>query len=254
MLLEPTMEKLSQMKMHTMARSIQERLGRTDHTDMCISDFIGFVVDDEWTARQNRKLKSRLKQAKFKENEACLESLDYTVPRGMKKTLILELAQNHWIEKHHNIAITGPSGSGKSYLAQALGNHLCRSGIQTAYFRVPKLAVQLIQARADGSYLKFLKKISKTKVLILDDLGIGKLADDQRDDLLEIIEDRYAQGSTIITAQLPPGEWHDYFGSGIVADGICDRILHNAHRIHLKAPESIRKLKSSLTPSEDSGK
>lgn len=243
-----------QMKLHTMARSIKDRLARADHGDITVSDFIGFVVDDEWTERKNRKLISCLQQAKFKETSACLEDLDYAVQRGLKKSQILELAQNHWIEKHHNIVITGPSGSGKSYLAQALGNHLCRSGFPTAYFRVPKLAVQLGQARADGSYLKLLKRISKMKVLILDDLGLGKLSDDQRGDLLEILEDRYAQGSTIITAQLPTSEWNEYLGGGIIADGICDRILHNAHRFPLKTVESIRKLKSSLTSKEDSGK
>lgn len=254
MLLEQTLEKLAQMKLHGMARSIRDRIARTDHSDIAISDFIGFIVDDEWTDRQNRKLTTRLKQARFKENNACIEDLDYSIPRGIKKSQILELAQNHWIEKHHNIIISGPSGSGKSYLAQAFGNHLCRSGFQTAYFRVPKLAIQLVQARADGSYLKLLRRISKAKVLILDDLGLGKLADEQRDDLLEILEDRYAQGSTIITAQLPPSDWHDYFGGGIIADGICDRVLHNSHRFQLKAPDSIRKLKSDLTPPRGSGK
>jgi DNA replication protein DnaC len=254
MLLEETLQKLTDMKLHAMARSIRDRLARPDHGDLPITDFIGFVVDDEWLDRQNRQLSTRLRQARFKLPAACLENLDYSVPRKLKKQQVLELAQNRWIEKHQNVVITGPAGSGKSYLAQALGNHLCRSGYATAYYRMPKLVIQFVQARADGSYLRLLNRLSKVPVLILDDLGVGKLTDDHRTDLLELIEDRYDQGSTIITAQLPPSGWHDYLGGGIVADGICDRILHNAHRIELKSDDSLRRLKNGLSEEGRPGK
>lgn len=247
MLIEQTLMKLNAMKLYGMANSLKERMSRPDHADLSVTDFVSFLVDDEWTDRQNRKLASRLRSAKFKDQQACVEDIDYETSRGLKKTKFLELLQNHWVEKHQNIVFTGPSGSGKSYLAQAIGNHLCRSGFTVTYMRMPKLAVLLTQVRADGSYMRTLDRIRKTRVLILDDLGIGTLSDQQRTDLLEIFEDRYAQGSTIITSQLPVSHWHEYLGGGIVADGICDRFLHNAHRVDLNAKESLRKSRGGLT-------
>jgi DNA replication protein DnaC len=247
MLLEQTIEKLAQMKLYGMANSLKERVSRPDHGDLSVSDFVGLLVDDEWTNRQNRKLTSRLKQAKFKDGTACIEDVDYKTSRGLKKAQLLELMQNHWLEKQQNIVLTGPSGSGKSYIAQALGNHLCRNGFAVTYLRAPRLVVMLTQAHADGSYLKLMKRISKSRVLIIDDLGIGSLVEPARTDLLEILEDRYGQGSTIITSQMPISAWHEYFGGGIIADGICDRFLHNAHRIELDADESLRKTRSNLT-------
>jgi DNA replication protein DnaC len=254
MLLEQTLEKLAQMKLHGMARSLRERASRPDHNELSITDFLGFLVDDEWMERQNRKLSSRLRSARFKDADACAENVNYEANRGLKKSLLLELMQNHWLEKHQNIVLTGPAGSGKSYIAQALGNHLCRSGFAVTYFRVPKLIFLLTQIRADGTYLRVMNKIAKSSVLILDDLGIGAIEEPARTDFLEILEDRYGKGSTIITSQMPTQAWHDYFGGGIVADGICDRFLHNAHRMDLRAKESMRKTMSSLTDKEASGK
>jgi len=254
MLIEQTLMKLNAMKLFGMANSLKDRASRPDHADLSVTDFVSFLVDDEWTDRQNRKLTSRLRCAKFKDQQACVENIDYETARGIKKTKFLELLQNHWVEKHQNIVLTGPSGSGKSYLAQAIGNHLCRSGQAVTYMRMPKLAVLLTQVRADGTYMRALDRIRRTAVLILDDLGIGTLSEQQRTDLLEIFEDRYAQGSTIITSQLPTNAWHDYLGGGIVADGICDRFLHNAHRIDLHAKESLRKSRGGLTEKSPSGR
>ena len=250
MLLEQTLTKLNEMKLHGMAKALKDRTSRPDHADLGVTDFVGLLVDDEWTDRQNRKLTSRLKLARFKDPGASAENIDYQTHRGLKKSALLELLQNRWIEKHQNIVLTGPSGSGKSYLAQALGNHLCRSGFAVTYMRMPKLAVLLTQVRADGTYMRTLERIRKSRVLILDDLGIEQ----QRTDMLEIFEDRYAQGSTVITSQMPTKAWHEYLGGGIVADGICDRFLHNAHRIDLQAKESLRKTRSGLTDDAPSGK
>lgn len=254
MLIEQTLTKLNAMKLFGMANSLKERTARPDHADLSVSDFVSFLVDDEWTDRQNRKLTSRLRLARFKDPSACVENIDYETARGIKKTKLLEFLQNHWIDKHQNIVLTGPAGSGKSYLAQAIGNHLCRSGYAVTYIRMPKLAVLLTQIRADGTYMRTLERIRKTRVLIIDDLGIGTLTDQQRTDILEVFEDRYAQGSTIITSQLPVSHWHEYLGGGIVADGICDRFIHNAHRIDLQAKESMRKSRTGLTDKEPSGK
>lgn len=241
MIIEQTLEKLVKMKLATMAKSLQERLSRSDHSDLSQSDFIGLIVDDEWIYRENRRINTLVKSAAFKDKEACLESIDYSVSRGIKKSVILELGQNNWIGKSQNILITGPSGSGKSYLAQALSNHACRSGYSCGYHRVSRLAQTLSQSRADGSYAKLLKKLSKYRVLILDDFGISKITVEQRNDLLEILEDRYRQGSTIVTSQLPVAEWHAYLGGERVADAICDRIVHNSHRIEVNSTESLRK-------------
>lgn len=254
MLIEQTFTKLNEMKLYGMAKALRERTSRPDHADLGVTDFVGLLVDDEWMDRQNRKLTSRLRVARFKDPSASAENIDYQASRGLKKSALLELLQNRWIDKHQNIVLTGPSGSGKSYLAQAIGNHLCRAGHSVTYMRMPKLAVLLTQVRADGTYMRTLERIRKARVLILDDLGIGTLSDQQRTDLLEIFEDRYAQGSTVITSQMPTRAWHEYLGSGIVADGICDRFLHNAHRIDLQAKESLRKTRAGLTEETPSGK
>jgi DNA replication protein DnaC len=242
MLIEQTLTKMRAMKLHQMARSLEERLARADHQDLSVQEILGLVVDDEFTARENTRLESRLRGAKFKEKAACMEDVDYKSNRGLKKQTMLELAQLKWIEKKQNIAFTGPAGAGKSYLAQALGHSACRSGYRVMYMRLPKLLTALLQARADGSYAQLLKRFEKAHVLILDDLGVSELKENERRDILEIIEDRYGVGSTIITSQLPIKDWHTYFGSGRAADSLCDRLVHNCHRIELlKEIESRRK-------------
>ncbi len=254
MLQEETVRKMNDMKLHAMARSFRERLSRPDHGDLSVSEFMGFIVDDEWMDRENKKISSRLRVARFKDESASMEAVDYVIPRKLKKQQILELAQNHWVEKHQNVIFIGPSGSGKSYIAQALGNHLCRAGYSVGYYRMSKLISSLTQARADGSYMRLLKRIARHSVLILDDMGVGKLTDVHRTDILELLEDRYDVGSTIITSQLGVPEWHEYFGGDTVADAIMDRIVHNAHRIDLNSKESVRKLRNGLPDSEKSEK
>jgi DNA replication protein DnaC len=240
MLVEETVNKMIKMKMFKMAESLKNRLSRADHGSLSQAEFIGLLVDDEYQERENKKMSARLKNAKFKQSQACIESIDYQ-DRNIKKKNILDLAQNEWIKKHQNICITGASGSGKSYLAQALGNNACRSGFTVGYARFAKLLMQLSVARADGTYMSKLKKISKLNVLILDDFGLTPIDDLQKQDLFEIIEDRYSTGSTIIAAQLPTEHWHEYLGGGMLGDGICDRILHNSHKIQLESTDSFRK-------------
>ena len=253
MLTEQTINKMTSMKMFKMAESFKERLSRTDHRSMAHSEFIGLLIDDEYQDRQNKKMASRLRGAKFKDHQACIEDIDYQCRRGLKKKEVLELAQNHWIKKHQNIAFTGPAGVGKSFLAQALGNNACRSGYSVLYTRVSKLLLTLITARADGTYINKMKNISKANVLILDDFGLSPLEDIHKQDLFEIIEDRHGIGSTVITAQLPTSHWHEYLGGGMLGDGICDRILHNCHNLKLQG-ESYRKRASDLTQDASSEK
>lgn len=247
MLLQQTLDKMRAMKMHQMARSLEERLSKPDHQDLSIHEIIGLIVDDEFTARENAKLESRLRGAKFKERAACMEDIDYKTSRGLKKQTMIELGQLKWVEKKQNVAFTGPSGAGKSYLAQALGHRACRSGYRVIYVRLPKLLTALVQSRADGSYANLLRRFEKANVLILDDLGISELKENERRDLLEMIEDRYDIGSTVITSQLALKDWHAYFGGGRAADSLCDRLVHNCHRIELlPQADSQRKLRAQL--------
>ena len=230
-----------------MARSLEERLGKPDHQDLSVQEIIGLIVDDEFTARENAKLESRLRGAKFKEKAACMEDIDYKTNRGLRKQTMIELGQLKWVEKKQNVAFTGPSGAGKSYLAQALGHCACRAGYRVVYVRLPKLLTALTQSRADGSYANLLKRFERANVLILDDLGISELRENERRDLLEMIEDRYDVGSTVITSQLALKDWHVYFGGGRAADSLCDRLVHNCHRIELlPEADSQRKLRARL--------
>lgn len=240
MLMEQTIEKLIAMRLRSMANAVRERLARPDHADLSFAEMFGLIVDDEWTARENRNMTRRLARARLKDRNACIEGIDYGTSRGLQKSQILDLAQNHWIEEHQNLLVTGPTGAGKSYVVQAFGQRACRCGFGVAYFRLPKFVQSLVMYRADGSLPKVLRQIAGTRVLIFDDWGIPSIGELERADLLEIFEDRYKSGSTIIASQLPVASWHEYLGGGIIADAICDRLLHNSRRIELTAVDSMR--------------
>jgi DNA replication protein DnaC len=252
MLLEQTVDKLYQMKLFGMAHSLKERLEKKEHSEISTSDFVGFIVDDEWMYRENNRLTSRLKGARFKDKSACIEDWDHQQPRGLKKPLFQELSHNKWIEKSENLILTGPCGSGKSYLAQALGQNACRQGFTVLYLWLPKVGTLFSKARSEGSLSSLIRKIAKTKLVILDDWGLVPLPELERHCLLEIVEDRYSTASTVITSQLATADWHSYLGGGNLADSVCDRLIHNAHRVELKTDESVRKTKKGLTapPSE----
>jgi len=241
MLLEQTLDKLNAMKLFALAKSLQDRLERQDHQSLSKADFVGLLVDDEWLHRENRKLTGRLRVAKFKDKAASIEDLNYKTARGLRKDQLLELAQNRWITAHQAVLITGPSGSGKSFVGQALGQHACRSGFSVQYLRLPALLNHFVQARADGTYDRLLKRLAKIAVLIVDDFGLASLSDREKQDLLEAIEERYGSGSIVVTAQLPVSDWHEYLGGGRVADAILDRLVHGSHRIELRSEESMRK-------------
>jgi DNA replication protein DnaC len=246
MLLEQTYAKLVEMKLYGMANAIKERLERVDHQSLSKEEFVGFLVDDEWLYRENRKLTARLKVAKFKEREAAIENIDYRTPRGLRKTQVLELAQNRWIAAHQSTLITGPSGAGKSYLAQAFGLNACRNGFTVQYVRLPTLLAQFVQARAQGTYDRLLRRLAKTALLVVDDFGLAVLSEVEKQDLLEAIEERYGSGATLVTSQLQVDDWHAYLGDGRLADAILDRLVHNAHRIELASKESMRKERPAL--------
>jgi DNA replication protein DnaC len=246
MLTEQTVDKMISMKMYKMAESFKERLARADHRSLDKAEFLGLLIDDEHQDRQNKKMASRLRLAKFKQSSACIEDIDYQYKRSLKKKDVLELAQNHWVKKHQSILFTGPSGVGKSYIAQALGNNACRNGHSVFYTRVSKLLLTLMTAKVDGTYMNKIKKIANVDILILDDFGLSPLEDNHKQDLFEIIEDRHGVTSTIVTAQLPTEHWHEYLGGGMLGDGICDRLLNNCHNLKLSG-ESYRKKEDNLT-------
>jgi DNA replication protein DnaC len=237
---EDTVNKLNQMKLFAMATSLRERLARTDHQDLGIEEMISLLVDDEWLARENRKLTTRIKKAKFK-IPATMEAIDYQVRRELVKSKLMDLSTLGWIARHQNLILIGPAGIGKSFIAQALGHHACQKGFAVHYVRFTQLLHQLHLARADGTYGKLLSQLLKYDLLILDD-WVSSLDPQEAKDLLEVIEDRHEIKSTIITSQIPIKHWHELIGNQTIADAICDRIVHNAHKIELRG-ETIRKLK-----------
>jgi len=201
------------------------------------------LLEAEQTERTNKKIKRLLSQAKLKDKQAALDQIAYSAKRGLERPLILSLASGEYIAKGQNILITGATGVGKSFLAQALAKQAIFEGYSARYYRVTRLLEEIKIARLDGSYTKTLQKLSRISLLILDDFGVTPLKADELNDLFEVVEERTLSGSTIITAQLPVKEWHNYLGSATIADAMMDRLIYSAHRIEMKG-ESMRKVLS----------
>jgi DNA replication protein DnaC len=252
MLNEQTFEKLYAMKLNGMADAFKEQMMQPDMNELSFEERFAFLVDQHWTWKEDRRMKTLLRNAKLKEN-ACIEDVDYKTPRGINKSLILSLSTCDWIKNAQNIIITGPTGVGKTYLACALVNRVCRMGYSSLYKRSPRLFQEISIARADGSYPKLMNKLAKAKVLIVDDFCIAPMKDTERRDLLEVIEDRHGLCSTIISTQIPMKNWFETIGDPTLADAILDRLIHNAHKINLKG-ESMRKIRSPLTKKNKSEK
>jgi DNA replication protein DnaC len=178
--------------------------------------------------------------------QACLEEIDYGHARGLTKAQVLELSTSKWVESRQKVLLTGPTGVGKSFLACALGQKACRDGYSVVYRRASRLFDELAQARADGTHPHVLERLAKAQVLILDDFGLEPLGAAERKELLEVLEDRYGSGATVVTSQLDPKDWHAVIGEATLADAILDRLVHNAHRLKL-AGDSIRKVDVNLT-------
>ena len=245
MLNHPTLDQLKAMRLTGMAQAFEEQLHDSNVDALSFDDRLAFLVEREHTLRSNRQLANRLRRAKLK-LQATLEDLDFHARRGLNKTRIRELANSRFIKDHLNVLITGPTGVGKTYLACAIAHSACRNGFTARYLRLPRLLHDIGIARGDGSYPRFLTQLAKTDLIILDDWGLAPLNAEQRRDLLDILDDRHATRSTVVTSQLPVKQWHDIIGESTLADAILDRLVHNAYTLNLKG-ESMRKKHNNLT-------
>lgn len=248
MLIHPIMDKLRSLRLNAMARTLEEQMQMPDMDSLSFEERLGLLVDREANDRENRKLTTRLGKARLKQN-ACIEDIDFRHPRGLDKSVMITLFSCNWIKENHNLLITGPTGTGKTFLACALAQKACREGYPVQYLRMPRIFHELQIAKGDGRYGKLLKDYAKTKLLLLDDWGLAKMTDESRHDLLEILEDRNSTASTLVTSQFPVSKWHDLIGDPTLADAIVDRLIHSAYKIELKGG-SMRKTKSVLTKSD----
>ena len=245
MLHQHTMEQLRTLKLTGMLDALEQQLVQPQTHDLCFDERLALLVEREVLHRENRRLARLLKAARLRVN-ACVEDIDYRHPRGLEKSRMAALASCDWIRQSHNLCITGSTGCGKTWLACALGNQACRQGLAVRYLRLPNLFEQLRIAHGDGSYPRLMNQLLKMDLLIIDDWGIQKMSAAQRQDLMEVIEDRHDRRSTLVASQLPTEHWHDYLGEATLADAILDRLLHAAHRLNLRG-ESMRKLAAKLT-------
>lgn len=239
---EQTLERLRQLRLHGMADALLVERDQVDRHDMSFEERLALLVDAEWSSRENRRLSRLLKAARLKMPDACWEEIDYAHARGLDKSLMRSFATGQWVVSHHHALLTGPTGVGKTYLASAFGNLACRLGYSALYFRTARLLSELAMARGDGTYPRFLAKLAKVDVLILDDFGIMPLTPTECHDLLEVIDDRNLLHSTVVASQLPIDGWHTALTDPTIADAILDRLVHNAYKIKLTG-DSMRKMR-----------
>lgn len=246
MILQNTIEKMHMLKLDGMAKAFDEQLSNPSYADLSFEERVSMLIDREETHRENERMKRLLQQAKFRHHSACIEDVDYATPRGLEKRAMAEISNMTWVQKGQNILITGPTGTGKTWLACAIGNHACRQGKPTLFFRISHLLREFLDYHQKDDYRKLLKKLMRPDILILDDLGVDTLDSRGRNDLLEVIECRADLKSTIVTSQLPVENWHDYLSKGnkTVADAIMDRLVGGSLRLPLVG-DSLRHQKLS---------
>jgi DNA replication protein DnaC len=236
---QQTIEKMRSMRLYGMAQTHYTTLSDGLHQDYTLDQYIALLIDQEWEYRLNRKVHNLLKAAAFR-SSADIQNIDYTADRGLDRNMFDRLANLIFLDRKENIIITGPTGTGKSYLAQALGRQACLHLHKTKYFTMGHLMDEIKLAKLQGTYHKLIKKIQGTALLILEDFGLTPIDRDGRRALMDIVDYKYEQSSMIITAQIPVAQWHQLIGEGTIADAILDRLVHSSHRIQLKG-ESLRK-------------
>ena len=240
-----TLEKLERMNLYGMARGLRTALEAGGGKDISPEELLSTLVDAEWEDRRGRKLARLLKGARFRYH-AGIEEVDFGLKRNLTKAAFLRLADCRWLKEQVSLIITGPCGSGKSFLASALGQQACIHGHRVLYWSASKLFTHLKLCKADGSYPRELGKIARPELVIIDDFALEPLDASSRIALLDILEDRHGRASTLVASQLPVAKWYELIGEPTVADAICDRIVHTAERIELKG-ESVRKLYAQRT-------
>lgn len=244
-MIEQTITQLRQLKLSGMANAlISQNEQPGSYAGLAFDERLQLLTDSEQQDRNQRKQQRLIKTAQFKIT-ANSNDIDYQHPRGLKQSMMANLLQCDWINHHQNLLLTGPCGSGKTYIACALGHTACLKGYRVKYYRLSRLLLELTQTKADGSYSKALQTLSKLDLLILDDWGLEPLKAAQRNDLMEIMDDRHGSSSTLMISQLPTDQWYQSIGDNTLADAILDRLMHNAHRIKLKG-ESMRKKQSII--------
>lgn len=247
MLKHPTLDLLHALGLHGMAKAFTELDANSEAESLGHREWLGLLLDREVSWRQDKRLAARLRVARLRQ-QACIEDVDYRSPRGLDRALFQKLAEGEWIDVHDNLALIGPTGVGKSWLACALGHKACRDNRSVLYLRAPRLFADLALARGDGRHPRLLRSFARAELLILDDWGLEPLDAAARHDLLEVLEERYGRRSTMITSQLPVERWHEIIGDPTYADAIMDRLVHNAHRIELTG-ESMRRTRAKQSRS-----
>jgi len=241
MLTHPTLDQMAALGLTGMADAWKALAEQDPGHALDRNEWLGLMLDREATARADKRFANRLRNAKMRFPNACIEDVNFAASRGIDRRQVLALAQGEWIKAKEQIILTGQTGTGKTWLACAFGHQAARLDHSVLYVRMPRLFEDMAMARLDGRFPKLVDKLARVQLLILDDWGTHGLTDQQRLDLLELFEERYQRRSTIITAQLPVSGWHDMIGEPTIADAILDRIVHNAHRIDLKGDSMRRK-------------
>jgi len=245
--LETTLTQLRTLRLSSMAASLQERLSRGDHNGVSAEDFLAVLVEDEFRSRQEKKLSRLIGLANFKPEQACLENIMYSPSRGFQKKDLLQFTTETWIQQAHNAIICGATGTGKTYIAEAIGLQACKMGHSTRKVRYKALFEEINAARATGQYLKHVQRLQKTRVLIIDDFLMSEVTPEEASHLFEIIEERTQLGPLIVTTQYPVGQWHKRLPDPTIADAVCDRLAHTAITINLRG-ESMRKAPPKSQP------
>ncbi|MEI7745623.1 MAG: IS21-like element helper ATPase IstB [Chloroflexota bacterium] len=236
MIAELTMDNLRALRLDALAAAWAEQQKDPEMQRLGFDERLGMLIDAQWLYRENKRLDRVLKEAKLRISGACVEGIDYPPRRELDKATVRQLATCRWVEEHQNVVITGATGTGKTYVACAIAQQACRKGYRAIYRRATRLNDELTLAHADGTFANLLARFARVDVLVIDDWGLAAPKDQERRDLLEIVEDRHGARSTILTSQVPTNKWHDHIGDPTVADAVCDRVLHNAHRLVLKGP------------------